>query len=411
MRSLHPRDSDGSQSRTVTGSAWPLLLLAVAAALQACAVRPGGALAEVPIRVRQGLLQQEQPETLGLSYAPGLENSTIYRPRPQDNRYAHGVVLIPFRGKLYAQWQTSRTDEDGPDTHVVYGVSDDGMEWSQPRVLAPADEAAIRTSGGWSTDGDVLVAYINVWTHGVEPRGGHTVFRSSRDGERWSEPTPVTDAHGDPVRGVIEQDPRWFQCGHVVGAFHLQPGLQVSPAYTGDPLGVSAWTPGQIDRLPHDDPSISRAIEPGIFRRRDGSLVMVFRDQASSFRKIAAVSRDCGRTWTQPVVTDVPDSRSKQSAGNLPDGTAFIVSNPKTSKERFPLVVLLSDDGELFDRAFLLRSGSAGDLQAMRYPGRYKRAGFSYPKSVIWRDYLYVGYATNKEDVEVTRVPVRNLQH
>jgi hypothetical protein len=28
---------------------------------------------------------------------------------------------------------------------------------------------------------------------------------------------------------------------------------------------------------------------------------------------------------------------------------------------------------------------------------------------VLWRDHLYVGYATNKEDVELTRVPLASL--
>ena len=48
-------------------------------------------------------------------------------------------------------------------------------------------------------------------------------------------------------------------------------------------------------------------------------------------------------------------------------------------------------------------------LQPLRFEGRYKRPGFHYPKSVIWKDYLYVGYATNKEDVELTRVPLSSL--
>jgi hypothetical protein len=34
-------------------------------------------------------------------------------------------VLFPFKGRLYAQWQASARDEDAPDTHVLYSVSDD----------------------------------------------------------------------------------------------------------------------------------------------------------------------------------------------------------------------------------------------------------------------------------------------
>jgi hypothetical protein len=45
----------------------------------------------------------------------------------------------------------------------------------------------------------------------------------------------------------------------------------------------------------------------------------------------------------------------------------------------------------------------------MRYSGLYKRKGYSDPKSVIREYYLYVSYATNKEDVEITRIPIDSL--
>ena len=32
-----------------------------------------------------------------------------------------------------------------------------------------------------------------------------------------------------------------------------------------------------------------------------------------------------------------------------------------------------------------------------------------YPKSIVWNGFLYVAYATNKEDVELTRVPLSSL--
>lgn len=41
--------------------------------------------------------------------------------------------------------------------------------------------------------------------------------------------------------------------------------------------------------------------------------------------------------------------------------------------------------------------------------GKYKRIGYSYPKSVLWDNYLYVAYATNKEDIELTRIPLTSL--
>jgi hypothetical protein len=236
-----------------------------------------------------------------------------------------------------------------------------------------------------------------------------TEYIATADGAYWSPPSPVRDHAGEAVEGVIEQDPHALPHGRVITAFHMQPGLVLTPFYTDEPLAVTGWTRGKMQNLPFVGDT-SRELEPSWFLRADGAIVMIMRDQASSFRKLVSVSMDRGETWSGPVVTSIPDSRSKQSAGNLPDGTAYIVSNPTLSKQRFPLVLMLSRDGRVFDRARLLRAGGA-DLQPRRFEGRYKRVGFSYPKSVIWGDYLYVAYATNKEDVELTRVPLSQLAY
>ena len=109
-------------------------------------------------------------------------------------------------------------------------------------------------------------------------------------------------------------------------------------------------------------------------------------------------------------VTDMPDSRAKQSAGNLPDGTAYQVNNPADTNRRSPLVVTLSKNGHYFDKAFALRFGGS-ELQARRYDGKAKTLGYSYPKSMVHDGHLYVAYSVNKEDVEYTRVPLTSLAY
>lgn len=106
--------------------------------------------------------------------------------------------------------------------------------------------------------------------------------------------------------------------------------------------------------------------------------------------------------------TNMPDSRAKQSAGNLPDGRAYIVNNPSGVKARFPLVLSVSNDGKWFDEAWLLRAGDE-DMPAVAFEGRYKRVGYSYPKSIVWNNAIYVAYAESKENIVVTRVPIDEL--
>jgi hypothetical protein len=251
------------------------------------------------------------------------------------------------------------------------------------------------TSGGWWTDGKTLTAYVNAWNADFRT-GGTAHYRTSTDGVHWSAPQPVTSADGKPVAGVIEQDPHALLNGRLVA----------TPFFTDDRKGVSGWTKGLMPSLPHAG-SESRELEPSWFRRADGSLVMVFRDQENTFRQIASESCDRGATWTTPVVTDMPDARQKQSAGNLPDGIAFMVHAPSGNKLRSPLALSLSEGGRVFDRAYLLRAGPPSEP---RYPGLYKRAGYHYPKSVVWNGALWIGFADAKESVVVMRVPLAGLR-
>lgn len=364
-----------------------------------------------PYRVAPNLFDAARPD-LGLKPAPGIEHATIFAPQGDDDRFSNGVVLIGFKGRLYAQWQSSPRDEDSADTWIPYAVSDDGLNWSRPRQLRAAGSGGtMHSNGGWWTDGQTLIAYINVWPTGFQSGdGGYTEYMTSKDGETWSAPRRVMGRDGKPVEGIIEQDPHRLPDGRIVTAFHTRPGMIVTPFYTDDPLGIGGWMRGRMTNLPvtgKDAGRVSRELEPSLFLRRDGCAVMVFRDQAESFRQLAATSCDWGESWTTPVVTDMPDSRSKQSAGNLPDGTAFLVNAPNSDRVRIPLAITLSADGRCFDRAYLLRGRA--DLQPLRTQGTYKRPGYSYPKSVIWGDHLYIGYAPNKEDAQLSRIPLSAL--
>ena len=131
-------------------------------------------------------------------------------------------------------------------------------------------------------------------------------------------------------------------------------------------------------------------------------IVMIFRDQASSFKVLAATSNNNGEIWSQARITNMPDSRAKQSAGNFNNGTAFLINNPTGNKTRHPLVLTLSKDGRRFTDAFLLRDKST--LPPMHYKGKYKRIGYSYPKSIVWKNKIFVTYAVNKEDIAITQL-------
>ncbi|MFC1570042.1 exo-alpha-sialidase, partial [bacterium] len=362
--------------------------------------------ADPPFTVKNGLFDHSQPDHLGLSTAQGTETISVFQPSDSTDHFSNGAVMVVFKDYFYCQWQSSAKDEDAQDTWVAYSRSQDGKTWTAPMTLAPTIENGYRSSGGWWVAGDTLVAYLNVWPSSVSPRGGYTSYTTSTDGLTWSEIKPLLMANGDTLSGIFEQDPHVLPDGRIINAAHFQPGINVCPIYTDDPLGISGWIKANFTNL--GTGSVSREIEPSWYLRKDGIIVMTFRDQNGTYHRLASVSSDRGESWTTPVLTDMPDSRSKQSAGNLPDSTAYLVGNPANNKTRIPLAVTLGKDGKFFNTAYLLRQGGEG-IQELRYSGTAKRLGFHYPKSMVWQDYLYVSYTTNKEDVEYTRVPLASL--
>lgn len=364
----------------------------------------------VPFKVVNGLYNQSKSSSdLGLSKLPGVEAVTVFKAAADTDKFCNGVVMTEFKGKLYCQWQSSAVDEDAADTLAVYSVSeDDGLSWSEP-VELPSISGGYCSSGGWHVNGDTLVAYINYWPFDLDPRGGYTYYTKSTDGINWTDPAPVLMKDGSVLNGIFEQDPHVLESGRIVSAAHFQPGLFINPIYTDDPLGVTGWVKAEYKNVSYSSSATtSIEMEPSLFENEDGSLVMIFRDQNSSYKVFASVSTDEGETWSDTVLTNMPDARQKQSAGNLPDGTAYIVSCPVNNKLRVPLVISLSADGKIFDKAYVLRYGSEAPTNVI-YAGKAKRQGFHYPKSVVLGDYLYVSYALNKESVEYVRIPLESI--
>lgn len=360
-----------------------------------------------PFYVVDNLFNQKNTNTLDLEYAPGLETFTVFAPTDDTDKFSNGAALTEFKGNLYCMWQSSKKDEDAADTWVAYARSEDGGKtWSAPMVLAESLENGYRSSGGWIATDDLLVGFLNCWPTGLSPKGGYTQYVKSTDGLTWTAPAEVTMKDGSPLNAIFEQDPHKVEGGRIINAAHFQPGLKVYPIYTDDPTGTTGWV--KADFTPTDNGDQSRELEPSLYQKPDGTVVMIFRDQKSTYYKMGAESADNGATWSKAVLTNMPDARTKQSAGNLPDGTSYFTGNPVTNKTRIPLVVTLSSDGTAFDRAYLLREGGS-TMPTLRYDGSAKRAGYHYPKSTVAGDYLYVGYALNKEDVQVTRIPLSSI--
>jgi len=338
-------------------------------------------------------------DTLGLM-APPLETFMLYTPvADTDMRFSNHPQIIEFKGMLYVNWVWHPEAEISATSYVAYSRSSDGKNWSKPKIVGPEGRAC----GGWWTDGQTLVWYTL--------RGGNTEAMTSTDGVNFSEPQVII------TNASPSESPKATPTGRLIMPCHATEadgirGLHIM--YTDDPTGLTGWQAAVMPYPPEIAVSGTkkayRPIEPSWYVRRDGALVMLFRDlwwdiPLRTWKLLEATSTDNGQTWTMPVITNIPDSDSMQCAGNLPDGTAYFVNNPIPTRRRVPLTITLSKDGWIFDRSYLVR----GTPQERRFYDENKTLGYSYPGRCISGGYIYISYATNKEDVEVTRIPLSHL--
>jgi len=361
-----------------------------------------------PFTVDSTMLDQTNTDTLGLSKITNAKTVHVFEASDDTNRYLNGVLTTSFKGKFYCQWQSSIMDEDAIDTYVAYATSTDGETWNAPTTLVPTIDDGYCSSGGWLSTDNLLVAYINVWKSATSPRGGNAYYIESTDGSTWSDMKPVLMKDGTAMNGIIEQDPHVLTNGRIINSAHFQPGLFANPIYTDDSTGRGGWVKATYTNMTiKEGDTNSREMEPSEFVNSDGDIIMTFRDQNSTFYRLASISRDNGATWSQTVLTDMPDCRQKQSAGNLPDGTAYLVGAPVNNKLRIPLCITLSKDGKNFNKSYVLRTNT--EIPALKYTGKAKRLGYHYPKSVVIGNNLYVSYATNKEHADITIIPLSSI--
>lgn len=361
------------------------------------------------VHIINNLFNQSRPTDLGLDYALGTEQISIFKPeKALDMKFNNHPQLVEFKGKLYATWVGHPIHEPSEESYVYYSYSDDGASWVAPIQIGPPK----RASGGWLTDGKQLSCLLIAGDSANKTSVVEAC--TSTDGQSWSAPKVIIQNAGASESARRLANGRYIMVCHGLGQGDFKQVRGTRIMYSDSADGLSDWKEGLLPDLPdynaNEKEKVARAVEASWYTRKDGTLVMLFRDLSfdaatRTWKLLAAISKDNGSTWSKPVLTNIPDSDSMQCCGNLTDSISFFVNNPVPTRSRIPLTVTISKDGKVFDKSLLLR-----DIpQPRRYEGISKTEGYSYPGCFIWKNMLYVAYATNKEDVEITRVPIKNI--
>lgn len=133
---------------------------------------------------------------------------------------------------------------------------------------------------------------------------------------------------------------------------------------------------------------------------------MFHRNETDEMRLRVSVSQDGGRSWTPPMLSNIPDSKSRVSAGRLADGRFFLINNAIADLlNRVPLMISISSDGVKFERQYFL----INETTAIAFPGALKAHGHQYPCALVEQDRLIVAYSVNKEHMELLTVDPSDL--
>jgi hypothetical protein len=313
-----------------------------------------------------------------------------------DWKFRLHSYLVRHGGKFWCMWSHGPVVEDLPTQHVRYATSDDGLTWSEPKVLIPPPEApyAYIARGFWVRGGELLALaahYKGKGAFGVDKELKLEAYAYDPEGGSWT------------LKGVVFEDAiNNFPPEELPGGGWMMTRRDSRfnvYALIGGVKGLDDWrSVPVVDRLRAVRTSKFSPDEPIWWPQPDNTLVALFRDNGGSGRLFRATSPDRGKTWTPPVVTNFPNATSKLFSLRTSGGTRVLISNANPAVGRRALHVSSSADGEVFTRMARLDIPSP------------KPATLQYPHAVEHDGHLHIAFSRNKTAIEVVRVRVADVE-
>jgi hypothetical protein len=303
--------------------------------------------------------------------------------------------LLRHDGKFWCMWSHGPVVEDVPTQHVRYSTSDDGLKWSEPKVLIPAPKEpyAYIARGFWVRDGELLALaahYKGKGAFGVDKELKLEAFAYDKASGEWKFKAVVFE-------NAINNFPPEKLPGGEWMMTRRDPRFNVY-VLTGGIDGIDKWkSVDVVDRNKAVREMKFSPDEPIWWAQPDKSLVALFRDNAGSSRLYRATSADGGKTWSAPVKTNFPNASSKLFSLATSKGTRVIISNANPKLGRRELHLSASADGLKFTQMARL------DIPSVR-PGTLQ-----YPHAIEHDGHLYIAFSRNKTAIEVVRVRVADL--
>lgn len=360
------------------------------------------------------LMKDDDHGTKGAEPAiiPHIRNSKrkiVYYGNEFGGSYNHHNQIAKFKGRYYFAWSNGFRNEEDAGQRVLLAESDDCMNWSEPCIVldtAQGEEIAHNCVAMHSTEDTLYIVIMTEETihdetatgmRRINPETAYMDVYKSSDGKKWGK----AFSYGTRIKWIFEA-PRLTSEGRLMCVCNTK---KDGPAILLWPGSDICETPEFI-HIPEPEGASFPYGESTWYQMDNGRIIIFWRDEGASCRMYVNYSDDNGRTWSVPVLSDIPDSMSRIYAGRFSDGRYYIVNNTIGNLlDREPLCLLISEDGYVFDKIYMINDSPA----VMRRKGLLKVNGHQYPCCLVDGDNLIVAYDANKEDNMVEIIDTRLL--
>ncbi|NHE58894.1 sialidase/neuraminidase family protein [Cyclobacterium plantarum] len=362
-----------------------------------------------------------------LRYAIGVESRQTLRvnrshPELADGHgwtYNHASNLAYWEGKFYQQYLSNPVDEHIAPGQTLMITSEDGRRWSAPKLLFPPYPAPEGTKIPEGYDGYMMHQRMGFYTskngklltlafygHTEDPfeEGGigRVVREVRKDGSlgpiyfiRYSSHTDWDESN--TAFPFYQSSP---DSGFIEACEELLANTLITLQWRDEDNGLDGFYNGE-----------RKGSAFSFFTRKDGKTVGLWK------RSMTALSDEGGENFTTAVkVPTLTMAGGKVWGQQTRDGRFAMVYNPIDIDEyRYPLIVISSDDGIIFDDMVLVQ----GEVPPRRFYGRWKDFGPCYVRGIVpgngvpAGEDMWLTYSMNKEDMWVSRVPspIRHTFH
>lgn len=402
-----------------------ILVLFVALVCHSLLVAQTGTGSE-PVRYIGGEVTNPNVHDGALRYAVGVENIQVLRanrtqPELSDGfgwTYNHAPDLTYWNNTFFLQYLSNPVNEHEAPGHTMLVTSRDGRNWDLPVELFPPYQAPkgvvipekykgymMHQRMGFYTATNGKLLTLAFYGHTEDPFKEGGIGRVVREINK--------DGSFGPIYFIrYTSHAHWDESNTSFRFYQKSPDGEFVSAcdeLLENKLKTLQWLDEDrgLDGFYTLKDSVNTVQALSYYHRKDGKVVGLWK------KSFVTLSGDDGISWSKPItVPSLIMAGGKIWGQKSPDGRYALFYNPiETQEYRYPLAMVTSDDGILFDRMAVVH----GEVPPRRFYGRWKDFGPNYTRGISEGealppgDDMWIAYSVNKEDIWVSRIPVPSV--